>query len=346
MNSPDLLDPRPDAVRPQVFVLGNFVQACCWHVPQLPRPGETCQASALHIEPGGKGLNVAVGLQRLGAQVQTLIGCGTDPAGDTLLALLRAEGIGTAHVYRFEGASGWGAGLIDGDGRNVIAVYPGANLQLEAGHVALAQAALGQARLVYGQFETALPAVTAALALAHAQGIVTVLNPSPWQAPGAALQACTHTVIVNEVEAVSLLALPQALAGSARDCATQILVRLAAFWQAWPSARCLIVTLGGQGSLALERPPGDGRAGALWHAGARPVRAVDTVGAGDAFASGYCAALLAGASVPQALRWGNACGAHLAAQAGVLGVLPTAATLQRLLARSDTPVAVALRSAA
>ena len=65
--------------RGPVFVLGNFVQACCWFVPRLPLPGESLAATGLHIEAGGKGLNVAIGLQRLGAQVSTLIGCGDDP---------------------------------------------------------------------------------------------------------------------------------------------------------------------------------------------------------------------------------------------------------------------------
>ena len=63
---------------PRAFVLGNFVQACCWQVARLPAPGETLQAHGFHKEAGGKGLNVAVGLQRLGARVQTLIGCGQD----------------------------------------------------------------------------------------------------------------------------------------------------------------------------------------------------------------------------------------------------------------------------
>ena len=59
---------------PRAFVLGNFVQACCWHVARLPQAGETLEAHHLQIEPGGKGLNVAVCLQRLGVAVDTLIG--------------------------------------------------------------------------------------------------------------------------------------------------------------------------------------------------------------------------------------------------------------------------------
>ena len=51
----------------KIFVLGSVVQALCWKVEQLPKPGETRTASALSSEIGGKGINVAIGTRRLGA---------------------------------------------------------------------------------------------------------------------------------------------------------------------------------------------------------------------------------------------------------------------------------------
>jgi ribokinase len=316
----------------RAFVVGNFVQACCWRVARLPTPGETLQAHSLCIEPGGKGLNVAVGLQRLGARVDTLIGCGRDAAGDALLALLAREGIEAAHIHRFEGASGWGAGLIADDGCNAIAVYPGANLQLGAEHVAAAAAAIESAHLVYGQFETALPAVSAAFARAHALGIATLLNPSPWQEPTESIRHTTHTLIVNEVEALPLLHLSAPLVGPAAQDAACITDHLLAFWSQWTSAQRLLVTLGERGSLAFDRAGSSGSQRDYWHEAAPQITARDTVGAGDAFAAGYCAAWLAGADLSQALRWGNACGAHVASQVGVLDALPYATTLRQLLA--------------
>ena len=323
---------------PRVFVLGNFVQACCWRVPRLPQPGETLEAEGLLVEPGGKGLNVAVGLRRLGAHVDTLIGCGDDAAGDALLGLLAREGIATGHVHRFAGPSGWGAGLIGPGGQSLIAVYRGANAALTARHASAAAAQLRAARLVYGQFETSLPAVEAAFALAHAAGAMTVLNPSPWQPPAAGLRQTTHTLIVNQVEAAQLLGLPDALAGDAVAAARHVRAGLAALQAAWSSLGRLVVTLGEQGSLGYERVYGAGDDEAArwrgWHAPAPRVRAVDTVGAGDAFASGYCAAVLAGEPLPAALLWGNLCGAHVARQRGVLQALPGPARLRARLQRA------------
>mgnify|MGYP003602271472 FL=1 len=315
---------------PRAFVLGNFVQACCWQVARLPAPGETLQAHGFHKEAGGKGLNVAVGLQRLGARVQTLIGCGQDAAADELLALLATEGVDATHVHRLPGPSGWGAGLIGADGHNTIAVYPGANGLLTAAHAEAARSAIEAAALVYGQFETALPAVQVALEIAHRQGVPTVLNPSPWQAPPAALRSATHTLIVNELEAAGLLDAPALLTLAVADIARAVRQRQQALAIAWPALRRLVVTLGARGALGAER--GDDGGWRLVHVPAPAVDALDTVGAGDGFACGYVTAVLAGQALGTALVWGNLCGAHVAARRGVLDALPFAAQLEGLLA--------------
>ena len=320
---------------PRAFVLGNFVQACCWYVGRQPAAGETIEADGFQVEPGGKGLNVAVGLHRLGAQVQTLIGCGQDQAADTLLALLAREGLSTRHVHRLPGPSGWGSGLIGADGHNSIAVYLGANRLLTAMHAEAARQDIEAAQLVYGQFETALPAVEAAFRIAHARGIPTVLIPSPWRAPPPGLRETTHTVMVNQTEVAPLLALTEPLGHAIDGIAGQLAGAMNAFATEWPAARRLILTLGERGALAAEQTEA-GR-WAFWHAPAPAIDPVDTVGAGDAFASGYLRATLRGEPLPVALVWGNRCGAHVAAQAGVLGALPDARQLATLLG-ADPPI--------
>jgi ribokinase len=315
----------------KVFVLGNFVQACCWNVPRLPLLGETLVATGVHIEPGGKGLNVAVCLHRLGTSVSTVIGCGADVAGAELLNLLENEGMSIRHIHRFAGASGWGSGWITASGQNAIAVYPGANLLLDESHIALARSEIEQSELVYGQFETSISAVEAAFQFAQAKQVMTVLNPSPWQIPSEELRRATHTVIVNETEAQQLLDLPDAFGGAGLACALKIIPRLGVFWAKWPNAQCLVVTLGENGSLGFERNQPEH----CWYASPAAIFAVDTVGAGDAFAGGYCAARLAGESFSSALRWGNLCGGYLASKAGVLGALPNTETLSKLLSEDS-----------
>lgn len=308
----------------RMVVLGSFVQACCWKVERLPNAGETYAASALSIEAGGKGLNVAIGARRLGAEVDVLLGIGEDTAGDELLRLLQREGISTAHVWRLAAQSGYGAGLIAADGQNVIAVYPGPNLLLDPGHVRQAESAIAAASLVYGQLETSLSAVAAAFHSARRAGVRTVLNPSPWQCLPASLLDDTDVLVVNEIEARELLGLVAPLAGSLPDCVAQLRAGLDSLWLHWPGA-LLVVTLGSLGSVAFERD------GVTYQASAFETDAVDSVGAGDAFASGLCVALCKGTPLATALRSGNACGALMVSRFGVLDALPNLAAVEAFL---------------
>ncbi|MCX7068761.1 MAG: ribokinase [Methylococcales bacterium] len=299
-----------------IIVLGSFIQAHCWMTPHLPKAGESVIASGLTIEAGGKGLNVAIGIQRLGVQVDVLLGIGLDLAGDNLLQLLQKEGLSIEYVWRLAAQSGYGAGLIAADGQNTIAVYPGPNLLLTTEHIQYAESSISTADLVYGQLETSLAAVTSAFRIARLNGVRTVLNPSPWQILPQSLLDDTDVLIVNEVETQELFVLDKPLNGSLQDCIELLRPLLDSFWLKW-RASLLVITLGSVGSLAFERN------GAIHSAPAYEITAIDSVGAGDAFASGLCVALGKHTPLPDALRYANACGAYTASHFGVLDSLPS-----------------------
>lgn len=313
----------------KLFVAANFVMACCWKLPRLPACGETLQASDLSMEPGGKGLNVAIAARRLGVEVQALIGVGADAAGQQLLELLHAEHIGADFVHRFGTPSGYGAGLIGADGQNMIAVYPGANERLQAHHADPAQSAIAGSDAVYGQFETSIEAVQRCFEIAREHGKPTVLNPSPWRSIPAALLKLCSVLIVNELEAESLLGCAHALRGGASACRAAVSSHLEALWTAWPG-ELLIVTLGERGSMACRRGQD------IVMVAAFAVDAVDTVGAGDAFAAGMLTRLFDGDDLSSTLAYANACGAIVASQRGVLDALPRAAQVQRFLAERSS----------
>lgn len=309
----------------RIVVLGSFVQACCWQVPRLPQAGETLMATDLWIEAGGKGLNVAIGTRRLGAEVAIILGIGQDSAGNDLLQLLQQEGIDARYVWRLSPQSGYGAGLIGADGHNVISVYPGPNLLLTATHIQQAENTIAQAELVYAQFETSLEAIISAFHLARAKGIRTVLNPSPWQQLPPALLQETEVILVNEVEVQALMELSvnevltwQAWQGLLHE-------QLQRFWGQWPGGTMLVVTLGASGSLAFARN------GDQYFAPAFKVDNLDSIGAGDAFACAFCVALARGDTVTEALRYGNACGAMMVSRLGVLQALPDKTELEAYL---------------
>lgn len=304
-----------------IFVVGSFIQACCWGVHALPRAGESVAAHQLHIEAGGKGLNVAVAASRLGADVATLVGLGEDEAANTALQVLQSHGVGPIFAPRLAGRSGHGAGLIAADGQNMVSVYLGANLLLDASHVATAADRIQTAAVVYAQFETSLPAITTAFELAYQHGGITILNPSPWQTIPTSLLAATSVLVVNQPEACQLLGWQPArdIAYAADACQPDLMALqslMQAFITQW-QGHLLIVTLGQAGCAAITREH-------TWiHMPAFKVTAVDSLGAGDSFAAGLCVALDQGLPVEAALRFANACGAVTVKTPGVLAALPT-----------------------
>jgi ribokinase len=307
------------------------MQAACWQVERLPQPGETLAATGFYTEPAGKGLAVAVGCRRLGAPVDLLLSIGDDGAGDALLQrLTRDFDLPARYVRRCSGPSGHGAGWLSADGESTIAAFLGANRLLDATQVALADEALARAALVYAQFEAPPDAAREAFARArrHNAACITVLNPSPWQALDADLLAWTQVLLVNETEAAQLL--PHWPSMPRPEQRAALAARLGPLWRAWSGSggaeRTLVVTLGSLGALAFTPDGGSHFAPAL----TVPTRS--SIGAGDAFASGLCTALVQGSSLSEALRQGNAGGAFAVSRAGILDGLPTRAELQSLLA--------------
>lgn len=100
---------RPDQERVEegegaAVVIGAAVYDLSFHLRDMPAPNTSVQAYAFEELPGGKGLNQAVGLARLGAQVKLISALGSDQAGDEILGFLRTEGVDTEHVEKRQGS--------------------------------------------------------------------------------------------------------------------------------------------------------------------------------------------------------------------------------------------------
>ncbi|MBI2152926.1 MAG: ribokinase, partial [Candidatus Rokubacteria bacterium] len=151
-------------------------------VSRLPREGETVSGGRLHVGHGGKGANQAVAARRLGAEVR-FIGCvGADPFGDEIAARLAAQGIATDGLHRSaEAATGTALIIVDSEGRNQIAVAPGANRALTPEMVEKRELEFEWAEVLLIQLETALPTVAWALGAARRRNVLTILNPAPAQ---------------------------------------------------------------------------------------------------------------------------------------------------------------------
>ncbi len=293
----------------QLFVLGSYVQAQCLLLERLPTEGESLAATGLISEHGGKGLNVAIAAKRLGAQVETLIGLGEDPAAENLRQFFQQQGLSTQGLVSTGPQSGYGVGFIAADGSNFLAIYPGANALVTAAHVDAAYAALAAADMVCAQFEIAEAAIVQAFQHARALAIPTCLNPSPWHTPSEELLAVTDIVIVNASEAALLLAQPPL----GNDVEAWLACLPTVAWQ----GQLLVITLADQGCVAWHN-------GEVCYQPAFTITAQDATGAGDAFTAALAVALATGKSLAEALVLAAACGAWVAARLGVLQALPNA----------------------
>lgn len=305
-----------------VFVLGSYINANSMTVKHLPKAGASIQAENLWTEHGGKGLNLAVGMHRLGLPTHTLLAVGDDAAGDSLLTRLQVEGMNTQGIVRSTVPSGFGIGLVATDGNNIIVVYPGANAQLNTHHVQAASSILRDCQLVCAQFEIPDAPIVEAFRQARQHGIKTLLNPSPWRVPDPAILALTDMLVLNETEAAACFGIEDAPTLSPAQW-LRLLPTLA--WQ----GQLLVVTLAERGCIAF--PCGQ----PAIHEPAWTVTPADPTGAGDAFTAGLVYALLHHYPLPNALCFANACGAMVASQPGVLPALPQVAAVQMFMAGQE-----------
>lgn len=112
----------------RVLVVGSANVDVTVALARLPRPGETVSNGTLLVNHGGKGANQAVAARRLGAEVRFLGCVGDDAQGQAIRAALAGEGVGVDGLAATRAAAtGTALIAVDADGRNQIAVAPGAN---------------------------------------------------------------------------------------------------------------------------------------------------------------------------------------------------------------------------
>jgi len=295
----------------------------CWNVdltlrvPHLPSRGETLFGDAFTIGPGGKGSNVAVGAARLGAQVDVIARLGDDDFGRRALPFWHAEGIGTAHTEVATGEPNAVASILVGaDGENQIAVFRGAGYRLGADQVRAARAAFVRAAVVTLPLEVHDEAVGAALQLARECGARTLLNPAPARPLPQEWLTQVDVLTPNALEAHQLCGL---------DTAATIDVAALGGRLLGLGVGAVVMTCGADGAWVFEsaQPPR--------HVAPFSVRAVDSVGAGDAFNAGLCVALAEGASLAEAARFASATAALATTREGAALAMPMRAEVHHLL---------------
>lgn len=302
-----------------VIVVGSLNMDLIIRVPRFPMPGEAIHGGDLQTACGGKGANQAYAIARMGQAVR-MVGCvGGDAFGDAMIENLRAIGVDTTSVARrADTSSGTAMILVDETtGQNEIVIASGANRTLTADDVHRVEGYFHHADAVVAQLETTLSATEAALALARRAGKLAALNPAPY-APISddLLQTCDY-LIPNENEASRLAGREVRDVDSAAAAAAALRAR---------GARNVLVTLGA-GGVWLDTESWCG------HVPAYPVRAIDTVAAGDTFIGAFITRLVEGVAAREAAQFGCAAAAIAVTRPGAQPSIPSRAEVDAFLVR-------------
>lgn len=280
----------PQAVTPQVVVVGSFNVDHVWRCETLPIPGATLSGDYAS-GPGGKGFNQAVAAVRAGAGTAFVCALGSDLGGHHARNLASAEAI-VLLAQGSDAATGSAGIFVDTQGRNCIVVGAGANAELAPAFIDSQTATIAAARVTLVQLET--PVETAIAALQHGRdaGGVTILNPAPANAQvPSELLALADVLTPNETECAALFRrIGERFDGD--DIASLESRRLHALCRDLLPGGTVVVTLGAAGCF-VSHPENATRGDdtAWYRLPAEPANAVDTTGAGDAFNGALAAAM-------------------------------------------------------
>ena len=292
----------------------------------VPASGRLGAGSVLPVSIGGAESNVAIGLARLGVDCSWVSRVGDDALGTFVTREIRAEAVRVTAVRDPDAPTG----LMLKEHRNArpsrVRYYRAGSAasRLSAADVDAVSDEIGAADVLHLTGITAalgaspLAAVQRAMEVARAAGTLVSFDVNHratlWRDETAApvlapLAAAADLVFAGPEEAALLLGRTP---GPPSFDEGELLARELA--KRGPAT--VVVKLGDLGALALS---GD----EAHRAPALPIEVVDPVGAGDAFVAGYLSEVVAGGSVPDALRTANACGAAVCQAPGDWQGLPT-----------------------
>ena len=256
---------------------------------RIPKVGETVPGGTFMMTPGGKGANQAVAVARL-----------AEPGRCVFIAKVGDDGFGREAVTRFAGEgmdaklivdpvapTGTAVIFVDEQGRNSIRVVLGANGTMTPDDVARYADEIEAADTVLLQFETPMETVAAVAARAHRAGARVVVNPAPARQMPDSLCADADILTPNETEAQILTGIEVVDDVTAQRACDLLHAR---------GTRTVVITLGGNGAY-YSAPEGRG------HVPPVPVKAIDTVGAGDTFNGALVVALSEGKGLVDAIRF-------------------------------------------
>ena len=280
-----------------------------YDVDHFVRGGETLSSKALHLFPGGKGLNQSIAASRSGADVWHAGAVGKSD-GEFLIKQLNEAGVNTDYVKRLEVPSGHAIIQRQPDGGNCILLFGGSNQAITRGMADEVLEHFGKGDYLLLQNE--ISEVGYIMKRAAEKGMRIVLNPSPMDEKiGKLPLENVDYFLLNEVEAESLC-------GEGANRPEAMMEKLT---KGFPKAK-IVLTLGSQGSLYWDGEK-------MIKQPCYKVKAVDTTAAGDTFTGFFIGGLSQGMEGVKALDWAARAAAVAVSRAGAATSIPSKEEVDR-----------------
>ncbi len=286
-------------------VVGSINMDIILGMERVPDIGENVLGTEYSYSCGGKGANQASALAKLGADTRMIGKVADDTNGRKLLENLESNGIDRSGVSTAGTQTGMAAILLDGEGRNRIVVYEGANAEIDPDEAA--EFITDDLDLLLVQFETAEEVVTQCVNRAISKGIITVIDCGP--AKQFSLEKMQGATIISPNESETL-----ALTGILPDSEEAIL-RSSEILKERSKAEYIVLKLGERGCAVYDgkdlriMPP-------------YPANVVDTTAAGDCFTAAMALEYKRSGDIYAACDMGNKAGSIAVSRMGAAASMP------------------------
>ena len=275
----------------RISVIGICGESIFMRLDHFHEVGETVVTDNIHIEAGGKGINQALTLASLGADVSYLTALGNDSYAKECEKVFKEAGLKYQIAYKDGVKTDVGIILTDKTGENQVTVYSGASKLLNANDVYAFEEHIANSEYLLMQLECSDEVLKAGVELAKKHDVKVILNPAPARAIDPDILKDIYMFTPNEMESKII------------------------FENYLPKR--YVVTLGKNGAMCCASngtktiiPPCPG------------VRK-NTTGAGDVFNGAFCYKLLNGGTLIEAVMFGNAASSYKIESNYVLDGIPT-----------------------
>lgn len=287
-------------------VMGSINMDFIMSMEKMPESGENIVGKTYSYAFGGKGANQATALKKLGADVKMIGKVANDSNGALLVNNLKSLGVNTAGISTDGDITGLAVIMLDGEGKNRIVVYEGANAQIDP--QTASDAIDGTLDLLLVQFETNEEAVISTVNKAVKEKVLTVVDCGP--AKNFSLEKMQGLTVITPNESET-----KALTGISPDTEENILAASECLMKR-SKAKYVVLKLGSRGCSVW-----DGKS--LRIMPTYPSEVVDTTAAGDCFTAAMALELAVSGDIYKACDMGNKAGSIAVNRLGADVSMPT-----------------------